>query len=228
MGSLSFILIFIFTSLAPISVYNLCIGIDEALLLWLAYNSSGVYRMVLLNNPCRVSTNKSENFCPQDLSIGQSITSTLFMRNANIALEAIDEMRFDKPELDSTMRNLVIGANESYFEARGCLDPGEVDEDGDGEGDEDDEDDEDAVGALDEDDGEGTIEENDRETDGDVEDDQISRKLSVPFLLSTSSLLPPIVLALFSLSTELESSLNALTNSSYMPVPTPTGEHSEK
>ena len=146
----------------------------------------------------------------------------------NIALEAIDEMRFDKPELDSTMRNLVIGANGSYFEARGCLDPGEVDEDGDGEGDEDDEDDEDAVGALDEDDGEGTIEENDRETDGDVEDDQISRKLSVPFLLSTSSLLPPIVLALFSLSTELESSLNALTNSSYMPVPTPTGEHSEK
>lgn len=69
--------------------------------------------MDLLNKPCRLSMNKSENVCAQDLSMGQSITRTLFMRNASTALEAMDEIRLDKPELDSMTRNLVMGASGS-------------------------------------------------------------------------------------------------------------------
>lgn len=141
--------------------------------------------MVLLNNPCRVSMNKSENFCPQDLSIGQSITSTLFIRNASIALEAMEEMRLDKPELDSTMRNLVMGANGSYFEMWGSLNPGDDGRSDDEEGEGCEENDEDTVGVEELCDGERTTEENDGGTDEDVEGDQALHSLSASSVLTS-------------------------------------------
>ena len=121
----------------------------------------------------------------------------------------MEEMRLDKPELDSTMRNLVMGANGSYFKLWGSLNPGEDDgrsDDDEGEGGE--EDDEDTVGAEELGDGDRITEENDGGTDEDVEGDQALH------ILSASSVLTSLVVALFLLSTELELPSSALTNSS--------------
>ena len=126
----------------------------------------------------------------------------------SIALEAMEEMRLDKPELDSTMRNLVMGANGSYFEMWGSLNPGDDGRSDDEEGEGCEENDEDTVGVEELCDGERTTEENDGGTDEDVEGDQALH------ILSASSVLTSLVVTSFLLSTELESPSSALTNSS--------------
>ena len=103
----------------------------------------------------------------------------------NIALEAMEEMRLDKPELDSTMRNLVMGANGSYFEMWGSLNPGDDGRSDDEEGEGCEENDEDTVGVEELCDGERTTEENDGGTDEDVEGDQALHSLSASSVLTS-------------------------------------------